>query len=468
MTDRPTASTLEALDKERVLHPATSIADHLKSGPRIITEGSGLTLVDSYGRRYLDAVAGLWCVNIGYGRTEVADAMAAQSRRLAYYHTFSSMSNEPQILLADRLLGLAPGRMSKVFFGNSGSEANDTQIKLVWYYNNLRGRPRKKKIIARLQAYHGTTVATASLTGLPAFHRAFDLPIAGILHTAAPYYYRDAAPGQSEEAYAAALAEELDRLIEREGPDTVAAFIAEPVMGAGGVLVPPRTYFDRVQAVLRRHDVLLIADEVICGFGRLGRLFGSELYGIQPDLVTVAKGLTSGYFPLSACLVSERIWTVLRDASPQTGAFAHGFTYSGHPVGAAAAMANLDILLGEDLVGNAARVGEYFQAQLRARFAEHPLVGDVRGVGLMAGVELVADRATRRPFDPETRVGQRVAQRCYEEGLIVRALPAGHVLAFSPPLCITRAQVDEILDRFGRGLDAVADELARSGAGTPA
>jgi L-2,4-diaminobutyrate transaminase len=455
--------SLETLDKERILHPATSIADHLEKGPRIMAEGRGITLTDSQGRRYLDAVAGLWCVNIGYGRTEVVDAMAAQARRLAYYHTFSSMSNEPQIRLADRLLGLAPGKLCRVFFGNSGSDANDTQVKLVWYYNNLRGRPRKKRIIARLQAYHGTTVASASLTGLPAFHRAFDLPVGQILHAATPHYYRYGAPGQSEAEYARGLARELEQLIEHEGPDTVAAFIAEPVMGAGGVLVPPTGYFQEVQAVLRRHDVLMIADEVICGFGRLGRLFGCEVYGIEPDLMTVAKGLTSGYFPLSGVLLSEPVWDVLRGASRDIGTFAHGFTYSGHPIGAAAALANLDIILGEDLVGNAERVGSHLQTRLRAMFDAHPLVGEVRGVGLIAGIELVADRASKRPFDSEKKVASRVAQRCLEEGLIVRALPAGDVLAFSPPLCITREEVDEIVTRFGRGLDAVADELRRQG-----
>jgi L-2,4-diaminobutyrate transaminase len=459
-TEKP---TLETLDKERVLHPATSIADHLRTGPRIMAEGSGLTLTDVSGRRYLDAVAGLWCVNIGYGRTEVADAMGAQARRLAYYHTFSSMSNEPQIRLADRLLGLVPGRMSKVFFANSGSEANDTQVKLVWYYSNLRGKPGKKKIISRLGGYHGSTVASASLTGLPMFHRAFDLPIANVLHTASPYYYREAAPGVTEEAYAAALAAELDALIEREGPDTVAAFIAEPVMGAGGVLVPPRTYFDRVQAVLRKHDVLMIADEVICGFGRLGRNFGSDVYGIEPDLVTVAKGLTSGYFPLSAVILSERVWSVLQAGSPEVGAFAHGFTYSGHPVGAAAAMANLDVLFGEDMVGNSERTGAYLQTSLRERFKGSPLVGDIRGLGLIAGVELVADPASRRPFDASLKVGQHVAARCLEDGLIVRALPVGHVIALSPPLCITREQVDRVVDGLDRGIRTVGDELVRQG-----
>jgi L-2,4-diaminobutyrate transaminase len=454
---------LETLDQERVLHPATSIVDHLQTGPRIMAEGSGVTLTDVTGRRYLDAFAGLWCVNIGYGRTEVADAMAAQARRLAYYHTFSSMSNEPQIRLADRLLGMMPGRMSKVFFGNSGSDANDTQVKLVWYYNNLRGKPRKKKIVARLGGYHGSTVAAASLTGLPMFHRAFDLPIPNVLHTATPHYYRDAAPGTTEEAYAAALAAELDALIEREGPDTVGAFIAEPVMGASGVLVPPQTYFERVQAVLRRHDVLMIADEVICGFGRLGRLFGSEVYGIEPDLVTVAKGLTSGYFPLSAVILSERVWEVLRAGSPEVGAFAHGFTSSGHPVGAAAAMTNLDILLGEDLVGNASRTGAYLQASLRDCLAAHPLVGEIRGLGLMAGIELVADCATRRPFDPALKVAHQVAARCLDDGLIVRALPVGHVIALSPPLCITREEVDRVVDGLDRAIRGVGDELQRQG-----
>jgi L-2,4-diaminobutyrate transaminase len=456
-------SKLESLDKERVLHPSTSIVDHLRTGPRIMTEGSGVMLTDVNGRRYLDAFAGLWCVNIGYGRTEVSDAIAAQSRRLGFYHTFSSMSNEPQIRLADRLLGMVPGRMSRVFFANSGSEANDTQVKLVWYYNNLRGKPQKKKIISRLGAYHGSTVAAASLTGLPTFHRAFDLPLPMVLHTKAPDYYRDAAPGTTEETYAAEVVAELEALIEREGADTVGAFIAEPVMGTGGVLLPPRTYFDRVQAVLRKHDILLIADEVICGFGRLGRPFGSDVYDIEPDLMTVAKGLTSGYFPLSGVIVSERVWSVLQAGSPEVGAFAHGFTYSGHPVGAAAAMANLDILLGEDLIGNAARTGAYMQAALRERVAGLPLVGDVRGVGLVAGIQLMADRASRRPFEATQKVSQAVAATCLEDGLIVRALPVGHVVALSPPLCITREQVDFVVDGLARGIRAVGDDLTRQG-----
>ena len=462
------AQLLEVMDKESVLHPGTSIADHLRDGPCIITEGDGVIVLDTRGRRYIDAMAGVWCVNIGYGREGVADAMASQARRLAYYHTFASMSNEPAIRLADRLLHLAPGKMSKVFFGNSGSDANDTQVKLVWYYNNLRGQPKKKKIITRREAYHGSSVAAASLTGLSAFHKAFDLPIPNILYASAPYYYRNAKPGASPAEYAQSLASELDQLIEKEGPDTVAAFIVEPVMGAGGVLVPPSTYFEEIQKVLRKHDVLLIVDEVICGFGRLGRLFGSELYGIEPDLISVAKGLTSGYFPMSAVLISDKVWTVLREASPRTGALAHGYTHTGHPVGAAAAMANLDILLGEDMVGNAARVGAYFQTRLRERFHSHPLVGEVRGEGLMAGIELVADKTTKRLFKSEIKVALRVSRRCLEEELMVRSLFNGYVIAFSPPLCINQNQADEITERFGRGLDAVMDELIRNGEWNPA
>jgi L-2,4-diaminobutyrate transaminase len=351
--------------------------------------------------------------------------------------------------------------MSKVFFGNSGSDANDTQIKLVWYYNNLRGKPRKKKIIGRIHGYHGTTVATASASGLPAFHRHFDLPIANFLHVSTPHYYRHGAVGQTEEQYATMLAEELDGVIRREGPDTVGAFIAEPIMGGGGVLVPPRTYFEKIQAVLRQHDVLMIVDEVICGFGRLGRMFGSEVYGIEPDLMTCAKGLTSAYFPLSAALISEKVWSVLREGSPEVGAFAHGYTYSGHPVGAAAALANLDVLIGEDMIGNAARTGRYLQDRLRERVGPLPLVGHVRGVGLAAGVEVVADRATRRSFDAEHKVAQRIAARCLESGLIVRALPVGHVIAISPPLCISRDEVDQIVDGLASAVRNVADELVR-------
>lgn len=453
--------SLYELDKQSLLHPFTSIQAHLAQGPRIIAEGQGLRVRDDNGREYLDAMAGLWCVNVGYGRHEIVEAIAEQARRLPYYHSFLGYSNEPAIRLADRLLGMAPGPMRRVFFGTSGSDANDTQVKLIWLYNNLRGRPEKKKLIARRGGYHGVTVAAGSLTGLPAVHAAFDLPLPGFLHVGTPHYWREAERGTSEKEFSARLAGELDALIEQEGPATVAAFFAEPVMAAGGVIVPPRGYFESIVPVLRRHDVLLVVDEVVCGFGRLGTPFGSHLYGLEPDLVTLAKGLTSAYVPMSACLVSERLWEVLREGSPELGAFAHGYTYTAHPVAAAAGLANLEILERERLVERAASVGKHLQRRLREAVAAHPLVGEVRGVGMIAAVELVADRATQRSFDPKLAVAQRLHVRLLEEGLICR--PVGQSLAFSPPLIAGEADVEEIVSRFARGIDAFASELEQEG-----
>jgi L-2,4-diaminobutyrate transaminase len=453
--------SLHELDKRSLLHPFTSIEGHLERGPRIMVEGEGIRVRDDGGREYIDAMAGLWCVNVGYGRGEIVDAMAEQARRLPYYHAFLGNSNEPAIRLADRLLAMAPGSMRRVFFGTSGSDANDTQVKLVWLYNNLRGRPEKKKLIARRGGYHGVTVAAGSLTGLPLVHQAFDLPLPGFLHVRAPHHWREAPPGLSEPQFSARLAEELDAVIEQEGPETVAAFFAEPVMAAGGVIVPPEGYFEAIVPVLRRHDVLLVVDEVVCGFGRLGTPFGSDTYGLEPDLVTLAKGLTSAYVPMSACLVAERVWEVLRKGSPEVATFAHGYTYTAHPVAAAAGLANLDILEREGLVERAARVGKHLQGRLRAAVASHPLVGEVRGTGMIAGVELVADRAERRSFDATLAVASRLHARLLEEGLICR--PLGQSLAFSPPLIASEADVDEMVDRFTRGLDAFASELERKG-----
>ena len=455
--------SLEDLDRESVFHPFTALAQHLETGPRIMVRGDGVTLYDNHGRAYIDALAGLWCVNVGYGRKEIADAIHAQALKLPYYHSFASMGTEPAIHVAERLKRMAPGAMSKVFFGTTGSDANDTQVKLVWYYNNLAGRPRKKKIIARDRAYHGVTVASASLTGLPTLHTAFDLPLPQIVRVRCPHFYREAEAGESEAAFADRLAAELDATIEREGPETVAAFIAEPVMGAGGVVLPPADYFDKVQAVCRKHDVLFIADEVICGFGRLGTPFGSDMYGIAPDLVTVAKGITSGYVPLSAVLVSEKVWEVVAEGSRALGVFGHGYTYTSHPVSCAAAIANLDIVDREDLVGNAREVGAYLQQRLHAAVGDHPMVGEVRGVGLIAAVELVQNPATKAAFDKSLGVARRAAADALDRGLITRALPHGDALAFSPPLTITRAEVDEVVARFAATLEAVADGLVRDG-----
>ncbi len=452
--------SLEEMDKSSLVHPLTSIADHLSKGPMIVESAAGARVTDKAGKTYIDAAAGLWCVNVGYGREPLARAAAEAMQRLGYFHIFSSASNEPVIRLADEVLGLlreeaGVAQMSKVFFGLSGSDANDTQVKLVRYYNNLRGKPEKKKIISRRGAYHGLTVASGSLTGIPMYHRAFDLPMDGVLHVSTPHYYRHADPGESEDAYSTRLAGELEALIEREGPDTVAAFIAEPVMGTGGVLVPPAGYFERVQALLEHHDILFIADEVICGFGRLGAWFGSAFYGLQPDSITLAKGLTSAYFPMSAVVISEKIWEVLESASAQTGMFAHGFTYSGHPVGGAVGLANLEILRSEGLVQNAAEVGTYFKRQLAERLANHPHVGDVRGEGLMLAVEFVEDRETKAAFDPSLQFHRNVMKRALEQGLMVRALPFGDVVSMSPPLTFTESDVDETVDRFCRALDEV-------------
>jgi len=451
-------TTLEDQDKRFLIHPFTPIAAQQDAGPHVMTEGRGIFIEDADGREYIDGMAGLWCVNAGYGREEIVDAIAGQARRLPYYHGFLSMATEPTIRAAKRLADLAPGRLNRVFFSNSGSEANDTSIKVAWYYNNLRGKCEKKKIIARKRAYHGVTLGAGSLSGLPRLHAGFDAPVSErFLHVSAPYPYRDAPAGASEEEYSALLAQELEDRIQAEGPDTVAAFIAEPVMGAGGVLVPPKGYFAAIAAVLRKYDVLLIADEVICGFGRLGAAFGSDYFGIAPDLMTVAKGLTSGYVPMSASILSDDVWQVLSDGSAEMGAFAHGFTYSGHPVAAAAALANLDLMEKDGWIENARETGAHMQQRLRESLGEHPLVGDVRGLGLVAGIELVANKETRARFDPKRQVGLRLHHLLQQEGLISRAL--GDTMALSPPLVITKAEVDEIIRRFARGLARLYDEL---------
>ncbi len=456
--------SLEKLARESVLHPATALSTYQKQGGLIAQSAEGVTLTDIHGKTYIDAMAGLWCVNVGYGRKELARAAAEQIEQLGYYHTFAGTSNPPQIELAGRLLGLLRDRAglekpSKVFFGLSGSDANDTQVKLVRYYNNLLGRPDKKKIISRQSAYHGVSLASASLTGLPAFHAAFDLPMEGVLFASTPHHYRNAKPGESEEEFSDRLGGELEALIAREGAETIAAFIAEPVMGAGGVIPPPRGYFERIEPVLAANDILLIADEVICGFGRLGSWFGSGHYGIQPDLISMAKGLTSGYVPLSAVVVSEEIWSVLEGGTEELGVFAHGYTYSGHPVSAAVALANLDILESENLVENAARVGAHLQAGLRSALGDHPNVGEIRGEGMIMALEFVADRTSREPFDPTPAVQKAVAAEAARLGLIVRPLPsAGAAVALSPPLCLTEGDADRVVEILA---EAVATVMAR-------
>ena len=463
MTIRNTPVDLADLDRRYVFHPFTALGDHAANGPAfVVTHGKGSRLTDSAGREYVDVMAGLWCVNVGYGRPEIAEAMRDQAETLSYCHAFSSMASDKPALLSERLIHLAPPGMSKVFYGNSGSDANDTQVKIAWYYNNSRGMPAKKKIIARERAYHGVTIMTAGLTGLGGLHAGFDLPLPMIRHTTAPRRIWEG-HGLDEAAFTARLVDDLESLIAAEGADKIAAMIVEPLMGAGGVHAPPVGYYAAVQDVLKRHDILLIADEVISGFGRLGTMFGCETFGIQPDLMTVAKGLTSAYFPLSACIVSDGVWDVIVDGGKRLGAFGHGYTYSSHPVGAAAALANLDILEREGLVAQATTRGGYMQERLRAAFTGHPLVGDVRGQALIGAVEFIDRMTDNGPvaFDPALKVAPRIVKAAMDRGVIGRALPAADAVAFSPPFVITEAEIDTAVNAFRDAADQVAAELGR-------
>ena len=445
----PLPNSLAARDIAYYFHPATNARRHEQVGPMMIERGRGIYVFDDQGKEYIEGLAGLWSVAVGFGEPRLAAAAAAQMEKLPFYHSFSHKSHPAATTLAERLVKMAPGKMAKAHFTSSGSEANDLVIKLIWYFNNALGRPLKKKIVSRQRAYHGVTIASGSLTGLPAFHRDFDLPLPMMRHVSCPNHWRFGLPGESEEAFSTRLADELEALILAEGPDTVAAFIGEPVMGAGGVMPPPRTYWEKIQAVCRRHDVLVVADEVITGFGRTGRMFGCETYGVEPDILVVSKALTSSYFPLSALLFTDAVYQTVADNSNKIGVFAHGFTASGHPVGAAVALENLDIFEERDLVGNAARLAPRFQARLQA-FADHPKVGEARGVGLIGALEFVADKATKAPFAPPGSFGARLAELCHEEGLIIRAI--GDIVAFCPPLIITAEEIDALFDRFGRAL----------------
>src|SRR6516162_1665612 len=420
-------SNLAARDVETLVHPYINLASFRESGPLIIERARGIYVYDTTGKAYIEGMAGLWCTALGYGNEELVEVAAEQMRKLSFAHLFTGRSHDPAIELAEKLKEIAPVPISKVFFCNSGSEANDSQMKLVWYMNNALGRPKKKKIVSRERAYHGVTIAAASLTGLANNHADFDLPIAGVVHATCPYYYRRGGDGESQEEFAARLAQELEDLILREDPDTVAAFIAEPVMGAGGVLVPPSTYFEKVMQVCERYDVLMIADEVICAFGRLGRMFGSEAVGFRPHALSVAKALSSAYLPIAGVLVPERMYEALLTESRKIGTFAHGYTYSGHPVAAAVALKTLEIYARDRVVDKAAALIPAFADGLR-RLGEHPLVGEARGLGLMGALELVADKRTKRSFEPKLSVAARCVAAAESEGLIMRYL-AGDIVS---------------------------------------
>jgi L-2,4-diaminobutyrate transaminase len=448
---------LDRWDRDHFFHPSTDVAGHASGTTpnRIVTGGQGVYITDRDGRQSLDAFAGLYCVNVGYGRTEIADAIAEQAAKLPYYHAYVGHGSEPSIALARMIAERAPEGLNHVYFGLGGSDANETNVKLVWYCNNILGRPEKKKIISRWRGYHGSGLMTGSLTGLDLFHNAFDLPLQRILHTDAPYYFRRQDTAQSEEAFATQCADNLEQLILQEGPDTIAAFIAEPVLGTGGIVPPPATYWHKIQAVLEKYDIWLIADEVVTGFGRLGSMFGSAHYDLKPELITIAKGLTSAYAPLSGVIVSDRVWQVLEQGSADLGPLGHGWTYSAHPLCAAAAIANLQLVDELDLVANAGGTGAYLNEQLKAAFADHPHVGDVRGEGLLAALEFVDDREQRRFFDPAQKIGPKVAAALLENGVIARAMPQGDILGFAPPLCLSRDEADVIVDATRQAVAAV-------------
>ena len=453
-------NSLAGRDIATLIHPYTNLEQHKTVGPTVIAKGEGVYVYDDSGKKYLEGMAGLWSTSLGFSERRLVDAAIRQMEKLPTYHIFNGRSNEPLIELAEALLKISPKGLGKVLFANSGSEANDQAAKIVWFYNNALGRPRKKKIISRVRAYHGITVYSGSMTGLAPNHNDFDLPVGGVLRADCPSHYLYGLPGESEKAFVDRLIGNLEQMIIREGPDTIAAFIAEPVNGAGGVIVPPRDYFPRVQEVLRRYEILFIADEVICGFGRTGNMFGCETFGIEPDIMTVAKALSSAYLPISATVVSEKIADAMTKHSGKLGNFAHGFTYAGHPVSAAVALETLKIYEERDILSQVRKVGPYLQEKLQALSA-HPLVGEARGVGLIGAVQIVADKASRAPLPPAAGIGALIQQRAMDRGILLRAAP--DAVYVCPPLIITRAEIDELIAGLSGALDDGYAEAVRRG-----
>jgi len=449
-------NSIEARDIKYHFHPNTNARRHEEIGPFVIERGEGIYVEDNGGKRYMEGLAGLWSVGVGFGEKRLAEAAYQQMIKLPYSHIFAHRSHPPVIELAERLIGMAPVPMSKVHFTNSGSEANDTIIKTLWYRSYALGQPQRTKIISRKRGYHGVTIGAGSATGLPVNHNSFNLPLPGFLHLTCPHYYREAQAGEGVEAFVRRLAQELEDVILSEGPETIAAFIGEPVMGAGGVVVPPDGYWHAIQTVLKKYDILLIADEVICGFGRTGAMFGCQTFDIKPDIITVSKQISSSYLPISAFMVNERVYAPVADESARLGVFGHGYTASGHPVAAAVAVENLKIIEERKLVDNARDTGAYMQQRLR-EFSEHPLVGEVRGVGLVAGIELVGEKEGKSPHGTVGTLGAKAAAACLKNGLITRNI--GDTLAFCPPMIITPAQVDDMVAIIKQSLDQVWSEI---------
>ncbi len=456
----PLPNSPEARDIAHILHPYTDARRHAEVGPLVIDKGDGIYVEDVHGTRYIEAMAGLWSVGLGFGEKRLVEAAAAQMAKLPFYHPFSHKSHSPLIDLAEKLISIAPARMDKVFFTNSGSEANDAAIKLLWYRSNSIGEPKRKKMIGRVKGYHGITIASASLTGIPTNHMSFDLPLPGFLHTRCPHFWREGQPGETEEAFATRLADELEALILAEGPETIAAFFGEPVMGAGGVIVPPATYWPKIQTVLRRYGILLVADEVICGFGRTGNLFGSITYDIEPDMIVVSKQLSSSYLPISALMMNETVYGPIADETHRIGTLGMGFTGGGHPVAAAVALETLAIIEERGIVDHVREVGPKMQARL-AGFKGHPLVGEARGIGLIGALDLVTDKVTKKGLDKPGQLGSLVSGMVQANGVIARNM--GDVLGFCPPMVITAQQIDELFDKVAIALDQAYEALPNRG-----
>ncbi len=443
-------------DIEFHVHGYTNQKKHQERGPMIITDGQGIRVRDDTGKSYLEGMAGLWCTSLGFQEERLIKAATKALKKLPYYHGFAHKTPEVTIELAEKLVSISPVAMSKVLFANSGSEANDLAVKLIWYYNNCIGRPKKKKIISRNRAYHGVTVATGSLTGLTPIHGGFDLPIEGILHTDCPHYYHGAQAGETEEEFATRCAVNLENMINSEGHETIAGFFAEPVMGAGGVIIPPPTYFEKIQAVLNKYDILMLADEVICGFGRTGSMWGSQTFNLNPDMISCAKSLSSAYIPISALMISEKIYQALVRQSEKLGLFGHGSTYGGHPVAAAVALETINIYEERNIVDHVNEVSPYLQNGLR-KFSDNQLIGEVRGVGLLGALEFVRDKISKEPFDAKLGVGAYFQEQAEKEGLIIRAI--GDNIAICPPLIIVKKEIEELLGCLSRALKATSKWL---------